>query len=752
MRLTTIGVGLSSFGGAASRLFSGAAIFAMAGSSAVAQQFVDQSSTRLIPSNLLEYSNAVDIADADGDGDLDVLFANGSGFSSQGTAPQRQRLYINNINDMFGGLGTLTEDSAARLNSITAYCRDMDFADVDGDGDLDIVMANTWGNGNVANPNPGQPRILMNNVGGSSPGFYTDETSTRFPTMNLFSEEVSLADVDNDGDLDAYFCNGAVASPTPMQDRLFINDGTGHFTDQTVGRLPIQNLPNAQDCDFVDLDADLDLDAVISHRAASNPGGRIRVYLNNGAGVFTDITTAATNTTDTYGIALADIDGDLDMDLFGVNSGAGGADFLWRGDGLGGFTLTALPANSNDDNDAQFYDIDNDGDMDFVVAALNTAERVYRNTNGMGTFTIVGGAFSAVNDSTLDIAFGDLDDDGKLDSVTAQGESGSFLNRVYMNIGAGSATDTLPPTVANFTHYTGMVAPDPNGYVVRADVRDCITGDNGAFFAFVRLNWTVGEGGASGMVDMTWSGGDIYRGVIPAMPEGTTVEYSITAADRFGNAGPTTPATDTFTIMSPVIPPTIVASAPSNGSVDLLQDQDAVGTLQGITALSITFSEPVRDAASDGPLTPASFGVALTTNLVGLTPPIITSVTPSAGDSYDLAFDSPVTPGAWTTVTAVVEDLGGAAIDPASASVDLGFLPGDANRNGTVNTQDLLAEVTGLNLCGTEGTCSDPLIIAQFDMNRSGTANTQDLLRLVQLLNGVLTQNAWNGVTLPAQP
>jgi hypothetical protein len=193
-----------------------------------------------------------------------------------------------------------------------------------------------------------------------------------------------------------------------------------------------------------------------------------------------------------------------------------------------------------------------------------------------------------------------------------------------------------------------------------------------------------------------------------------------------------------------------VSSNPASGTRDGLQDRDGGGALQGISQVGVTFSEAVRDAATNGSVTAASFSVALTTNLSGLTPPTITSVTPGASNTYTLAFNQPITPGAWTTISASVEDNAGNAI--GANGIDLGFLPADVNGDSTANTLDLLAGVSGLNDCAAAGTCSTPGVLAQYDVNRDNTVSTLDLLRTVQLLNGVNTQNVWNGVSLPAQP
>ena len=88
------------------------------------------------------------------------------------------------------------------------------------------------------------------------------------------------------------------------------------------------------------------------------------------------------------------------------------------------------------------FDYDNDGDLDLLIARLGSGgERVYNN-DGNGNFTQVSGVVQVVNDSSLDIMVADLNGNGKFDIVTAQGESGSFVNRIYINTGPA---DTFEP-------------------------------------------------------------------------------------------------------------------------------------------------------------------------------------------------------------------------------------------------------------------------------------------------------------------
>ncbi|HYC77302.1 MAG TPA: FG-GAP-like repeat-containing protein, partial [Planctomycetota bacterium] len=109
-----------------------------------AQQFQDQTATRL-PVQAV-WSEEVDAADLDGDGDLDLVYAKGDGFASAG-APRQNTILIND------GTGVFADQTATRLPALTGNAKDVDLVDVDGDGDFDLVVANGFGQ---------QPRLFLN--------------------------------------------------------------------------------------------------------------------------------------------------------------------------------------------------------------------------------------------------------------------------------------------------------------------------------------------------------------------------------------------------------------------------------------------------------------------------------------------------------------------------------------------------------------------------------------------------------------
>ncbi len=300
------------------------------------------------------------------------------------------------------------------------------------------------------------------------------------------------------------------------------------------------------DCIFGDIDGDFDLDV----KTASTGNNNSRLYINDGTGVFT-LDNTVPNDSSCYSYDFGDIDGDGDMDLLGANGQPGSsAEILLENDGNGNFTNVSgqiSPNTSLDDNDTKFFDINFDGDLDYITARIGGPERVYVN-NGSGSFTQDVNLIQSVFSSALDVVVGDLDNDGDFDAVTAVGESGTFTNRIYIN--TGTVFDTLPPRIID-TEQLADTDDTAGPYVVRAAILDDMTSDRNFFDKGVELNYSVGAGPVQ-QVPMKHSGGQIYRGEIPGQPAGGTIVYFVTATDWAENTG--TGASKQFTVTGMDIP------------------------------------------------------------------------------------------------------------------------------------------------------------------------------------------------------
>ena len=351
--------------------------------------------------------------DVDGDGDLDLVF----GRSGQ------NHLYRNN------GRGTFTDVTAAQLPVDILHTMAVALGDVNGDGYPDLICGNGGGW-------PEQNSLYLNDRTGK----FNDATATRMPAISAVTFALALGDVDGDGDLDAVVGNSASPS-AGSPNRLYFNDGFGVFTDATAARLPFHAANNTTAIALGDVDGDGDLDAILGNLAAQN-----RLYVNDGSGVFSDVTALQfpTDTAFTTSVALGDVDSDGDLDLVVGNSVAE-QDRLYLNDGSGTFTdVTSARMSINPDSThtVALADLDDDGDLDLVRLAAgrpvsaNTLQ-FYLNDGG-GSFTDATATRLPVDTGNYaSIAFGDIDGDGDLDMACGS-YNGMFTaptpTRLYTNL------------------------------------------------------------------------------------------------------------------------------------------------------------------------------------------------------------------------------------------------------------------------------------------------------------------------------
>ena len=227
-------------------------------------------------------ANAVIAVDVNADGHLDVLFGNNGPLGC----------FINN------GNGVFTEESD-RFPTISRTTQDLLAFDADGDDDLDVFESNE--NGNVLYLNDGT-------------GNFNDVTSTHLPVLNIETRKASAADIDADGDADLFLSNVAFISGRDRQNRLLLNDGTGIFSDATLTQLPVDH-DHTIDGIFANVDDDDDLDIVV----ANVFGGPVKIYINDGAGTFSDESTeilGANYILDALGVIFSDLNADERSDLY----------------------------------------------------------------------------------------------------------------------------------------------------------------------------------------------------------------------------------------------------------------------------------------------------------------------------------------------------------------------------------------------------------------------------------------------------
>jgi hypothetical protein len=301
--------------------------------------------------------------------------------------------------------------------------------------------------------------------------------------------------------------------------RLWLNDGTGHFTDATDKQMPASLIRFSWDLEFVDVDNDADLDIVVSCKRCG--GGSL--FKNDGAGTFTEDPRGLPQYTNNYEYEPMDLDGDGFLDLVTINDGeilredsSDRREHVLRNDGKGRFKDATAgwwgdTANvGEDDNMVAFLDYDSDGDADFVIGSLSGPDRLLIN-DGQGHLSLALSVFDGPETpGTLGLALADLDGDGRMDAVQAQGEHPSAVQeRVYF--GRGLAKDTAPPSITMISASTGVASA---GLTVRARVHDRKSPSLATEWKGVTVEWNTTAGPQS--VAMRWYGEYLWRADLPA--------------------------------------------------------------------------------------------------------------------------------------------------------------------------------------------------------------------------------------------
>ena len=550
------------------------------------------------------YTSWLTTADLDGDGDFDIIEANGGGYYTPGNRDE-STIYINN------GSAVFTDVTPTAFGAASSRLRQVTVADIDGDGDLDIYQPGGFGFD--------LDKLWVQ----TAPGVFVDKAATQLPP-GLMSHAASahMGDLDGDGDMDLVVMDWGLGLTSQVSRAiLYLNDGTGTFTLAATqndppyysptdrfpaalyqtGSLPASNPPvNTQappttpaywgvrpiDVDFADIDNDFDIDIVVNHR-----NGYSRLFLNDGHGNFSDgtnfqavnsapdpVTGAIVQTISTnyplkrgpyvYNQELCDIDDDGDLDLLLDNAGAKPANnYAWSLSGSGTADVSQVLINDGhgkfvddtsnrifgepggDDNALKCADLNNDGHYDLVVATLSGRSEKLLINDGTGHFNFVpDGIPYAPGDSSLSLDISDLNGDKILDLTTGQGESGSFIDRVYLGAGA-SQVDTRAP-IFRAIQTPAPVAEAPT--VIRYALRDSATNEQGQMVKSTTVSYKIG-GGTTKTINGVFYGGDLFRATIPAQPAGTQVTVTLSATDRANNTATSAPFT--FTVPTPAAPP-----------------------------------------------------------------------------------------------------------------------------------------------------------------------------------------------------
>lgn len=330
---------------------------------------------------------SIGFGDLDQDGDTDIVLANGRHW------PQQNQIYYNS------GKGKFTVSQPLDITSETSYATEV--SDLDGDGDLDIAVAND-----------NAPNLLYKNDG---KGQFTRAGTFGNPTTP--SRNLSLADIDLDGDVDLLITNRGAAN------EICINDGTGNF-QKTINFGT--NEDSTIDVEAVDIDRDDDMDLVLANR----DGQQNYIYLNEGSLNFSAKIPFGTSKDETRAVAVGDFNSDGLLDI--VTSNIGEANRLY----MGGNALTfseqvVVDTSANFSYSVTAGDLDLDGDLDLVFANVKAPNLVFLNEDKGKLWKKI--QLNEQSFRTYDILLSDFNGDGRVDILEANSDE---LNVLYFNLNA----------------------------------------------------------------------------------------------------------------------------------------------------------------------------------------------------------------------------------------------------------------------------------------------------------------------------
>ena len=560
---------------------------------------------------------AVMTADVDSDGRLDLLVANL--WSSDVTVLLAQRPVASTASYTPAPAIALTTPSVDQ--PLPTSSQFVASGDVNGDGDIDLVTANTTSS---------DVSVLL----GDGSGNFTEPLEPfHVPSA---PRSVALGDVDSDGDVDI-----VVAGGTGSKVFVFLGDGAGGFVPGFTPNHPAGSAPVS-----VAL-GDVDGDGYLDYVTANDGGDNVTVYLNV-VGLFFYLPVPPTPVgSHPNSVALGDVNGDGLLDVVTANAAADTVSVL-IGSGDGSLLEAAESPFAVGDRPISLAiaDANADGDLDLITANQNSDDVSVLLGTGTGDFTAAPGSPVAVGDAPTSAVVGDMNSDGELDLITA-GDGGSGVSVL---VGAGTGTFSSP----------GLAFPSGDGPSTNtlADLNgdgrlDVATANHDSSNVSILLSSvtitpsvlpvaTVGVAfstqlaarGNRGAATFTVTSGSLpaglslsSAGVLSGVPIGlTSTPFTVTATDGTGFVG--TPAVYTLHV-DPDLP-----SAPTG-----------VAGVGGDHTVALTWNAPDRDGGA--PIT--GYRIGTSTAAVGCIVNTDTNSTDAAFTVPSLTNDTPY----WFCVAAV---------------------------------------------------------------------------------------------------
>ena len=304
-------------------------------------------------------NSSVDWADFDSDGDKDPLI-----FGLDSNDNPTTKLYENN------GDSTFSEVASAGLNNVASG--DSDWADIDNDGDLDLIIT-----GVDSNQQP-TATVYENEGGGSFSSLTTPAITPVFNSSNKW------ADIDGDGDIDLVVAGAE--SQSSISINLYENDGNGNFTSVIN---PFQAVQNG-DLAWADFDSDGDQDLLVTgNNSAGTPSpstASTTLYQNDGAGNFSVVSGTGLDNFLNTSVDWGDYnsDGRPDLLVTGIDQATGPTARVYTNNG-GGTFQNLFGINKPIVGDAQWGEFDGDGNLDIIISGdvSGPETQILRNANNV---------------------------------------------------------------------------------------------------------------------------------------------------------------------------------------------------------------------------------------------------------------------------------------------------------------------------------------------------------------------------------
>ncbi len=379
---------------------------------------------------------AIDFADIDGNGTLDLFW---------GDLFNRSLYFLENRGTPTAPQFVLTDSTYPKPNPVLTDGFNMpQLVDIDGDGDLDLFVNVLFGTTTSDNFH------FYRNIGTVQAPRFVRETTRFVSTLDVGAASSPVfADLDGDGDLDLVIGS--------EDGKLVLYERTGpaaleHKTDRLIDLSGLFNVSPA----FGDIDGDGKPDLILG-----DANGRVRLY--RGPAFSAEDTTFPLRGVvfgQNAAPALADIAGRGLLDLF-VGTG-GGRIHHYRNVGT-----TAQPSfvfetnafagiHAGDDAKPTFVDFDGDGRLDLVVGSHDSSVMFFRNAGGSPpAFVRVPNAFAGqILFARTAPAFADLDGDGDPDMLLGNYKGGLYF---YRNERIATAVPASLPT----SFWLGQNYPNP---------------------------------------------------------------------------------------------------------------------------------------------------------------------------------------------------------------------------------------------------------------------------------------------------